>query len=315
MKKNAENTAVGVVKDVTNNSPKSRRAIKTTAVVLAAALLLASLGLNAYYLFFRTESYLQDPSEIYIMESGILRNNLEFAEGEELAVSYDFDNEEYPLLLEQYDIAEIAGEGSEFERACRLMHEFAPRLRHLSNYDNHVDMNAIALLDYSLDRPDHGINCRSKAQILNEMCLALGIYSRKVWINPYSAYDSDCHVVNEVWDTSLGKWVMLDITNDQYWIDENGTPLSLIEIRTKGAGQEFCTPIVPGEEHRSPEALRKAHADDFLYIMKNMVFFYWCDAQTVGETDTYYMLFPENTPTNHQPLISERCFVRSPVGA
>ena len=47
MKKNAENTAVGVVKDVTNNSPKSRRAIKITAVVLAAALLLACWGMNA----------------------------------------------------------------------------------------------------------------------------------------------------------------------------------------------------------------------------------------------------------------------------
>ena len=46
--------------------------------------------------------------------------------------------------------------------------------------------------------------------------LALGIYARKVWIMPNSGYDSDCHVVNEVWDSTLNKWVMLDITNNQY---------------------------------------------------------------------------------------------------
>lgn len=79
----------------------------------------------------------------------------------------------------------------------------------------------LALLAYSLDNNSHGINCRSKAQILNEMCLALGIYARKVWIMPSSMYDTDCHVVNEVWDTALQKWVMLDVTNNQYWVDEN----------------------------------------------------------------------------------------------
>ena len=109
------------------------------------------------------------------MEAGILRNNLEFADGEELTISYDFDNDDYDMLIEKYKIAEIAGEGSEFDRAVRLMDEFAPRLTHNSYYDNHIEMNALNLLQYSLNNKKQGINCRGKAQILNEMCLALDI--------------------------------------------------------------------------------------------------------------------------------------------
>lgn len=200
-----------------------------TAVISVIAA--ASIALNVYLLFSQSKSYLESPEQIYIMESGILKNCLEFAEGENIKFQYVFDNGEYSQLLSDYNISEIAGEGTEFEKVLNLMNEFAPRLHHESNYDNHIEMNAVSLLEYSLDNKNQGINCRNKAQILNEMCLALGIYSRKVWIMPNSGYDNDCHVVNEVWDSSLNKWVMLDITNNQYWVDENGTPLSVIEIR------------------------------------------------------------------------------------
>lgn len=71
------------------------------------------------------------------------------------------------------------------------------------NIDNSVEMTALSLLEYGLDQPERGINCRCKAQILNEMLLALGVYSRKVWIMPESIYDDECHVVNEVWDASI----------------------------------------------------------------------------------------------------------------
>ncbi len=284
-----------------------------TAIIILAVLLLLSIGLNVYLGFFGTVSYLQDTDEIYIMEAGILRNNLEYYEGSDYEFEYDFENPEYPELIEQYKIDEIAGDGSEFRKALNLMNEFAFRLRHKSDYDNSVEMNALALLEHSLDKSSNGINCRNKAQILNEMCLALGIYSRKVWILPNSGYDNDCHVVNEVWDSELGKWVMLDITNNQYWIDENGTPLSVTEIREKGAMNEFCTPVMPDDNTENPEKLKEKYTHEFLYIMKNMMYFYCCDVQTVGETKTMYMLFPKNLPSDYEYLISEESWEQSPV--
>ena len=282
-------------------------------IIILAVCLLASIGVNIFFVFWGFDSYLQDTEQIYIMEAGILRNNLEFAAGTPYEFTYDFDNEEYPLLIERYGIEAAAGDGTEFEKALRLMDAYAPRLYHQSDYDNHVEMNALSLLEYSLDKKHQGINCRNKAQILNEMCLALGIYSRKVWIMPNSGYDNDCHVVNEVWDTQRNKWIMLDITNNEYWVDENGTPLSVLEIRHKGAMREFCTPVCPGDSLKDLERLRENYIGDFLYIMKNMTYIQYCDVYTLGESDTTYLLFPENLDTDYELLISQEACEASPI--
>lgn len=286
---------------------------KGFAVFLVCILLLLSAcGNSAPALEY--QSYLQMPEQIYVMEAGILRNNLYFRGGQDREFIYDFEHEEYPILVQRFGIDETAGEGTEFERALRLMNEYAPRLTHKSDYNNHVEMNALSLLEYSLDNEAHGINCRSKAQILNEMCLALGIYSRKVWIMPYSGYDNDCHVVNEVWDTQLGKWVMLDITNNEYWVDGNGTPLSVLEIREKGAMQEFCTPVRVGDSLGDLESLKEKYIGDFLYIMKNMTYMQYCLHYSVGEDEVRCLLFPGNMNTEYQVmLISRDSCERSPL--
>lgn len=259
------------------------------------------------------ESYLQSTEQIYIMEAGILNRLSAFRDGEDHTFTYDFTNEEYPQLREQYGIAATAGEGSEFQRAMRLMHEYAPRLTHKSDYDNHVPMTALDLLAYALDNPQQGINCRAKAQILSEMCLSLGIYARKVWIQPLSPFDGDCHVVNEVWDTTLNKWIMLDVTNDQYWVDENGMPLSVLEIREKGASMAFCTPVCPGDSLDDLPALKEEHIDSFLYIMKNMAFTRYCSAFGPTEIRPVYTLLPEGLNIGYEPFISEEAVRRAPV--
>lgn len=292
---------------------RRRKQLRITGICLLILALLASVGLNVYLAFCGYDSYLQSPSQIYIMEAGVLRNNITFAAGEDHVFSYDLDNTAYSKLISLYRIDDIAGNGTEFERALRLMDEFSPRLHHESCYDNHVPMDALSLLEYSLDNKAQGINCRNKAQILNEMCLALGVYARKVWIMPYSGYDNDCHVVNEIWDTGLHKWVMLDITNDEYWVDETGMPLSVLEIREKGAMQKFCTPIKPGDSLEDLESVKERYLADFLYIMKNMVYMEYCDAYGIGESDTTYLLFPKNMDTTHEAIISRASCVAPPV--
>lgn len=292
-----------------------KKKIAIPVLTVLSLLLVASIGLNIYY-FIDTNSmlsYLQSEDQIYTMESGILKNNLEFKDGEDIDIEYDFENDEYPQLIETYKIDEIAGSGSEFERALNLMNEYAPRLTHLSNYDNHIEPNAISLLEYSLDNKKQGINCKAKAQILNEMCLALDIYSRKVWLMPNSEYDGDCHVVNEIWDSELNKWIMLDITNNEYWVDEKGTPLSILEIRSKGAMQEFCTPVHYGDSLENPEQLKNKYIGDFLYIMKNMNSIEYFDRYSVGENAVVYTLCPKNFETDNENFISKEACECSPV--
>ena len=171
----------------------------------------------------------------------------------------------------------------------------------------------MALLEYSLNNKNHGINCRSKAQILNEMCLSLGIYSRKVWICPNSIYDNDSHVVNEIYDTTLEKWIMLDITNNEYWVDENNVPLSVLEIRYKAAMNEFCTPVAAGDNLEDLEKLKEKHIGDFLYIIKNLTYMQYLPEYTANEDGDIYLLFPKNIDTKYELIISEDSVTRSPI--
>lgn len=79
-------------------------------IVLSVSLL-ASIGVNIYQAFWGWDSYLQSTDEIYIMETGIIYNNLEFTDGEEIAITYDFSNSDYAVLKEKYDLEKIAGNG------------------------------------------------------------------------------------------------------------------------------------------------------------------------------------------------------------
>ena len=172
---------------------------------------------------------------------GILVNYSDFQSGDIKDIVYDFSCPKYQELINRYHIDEIAGKGSDFVRAKRLLNYLAPRLTHESNYDNHIECNSLKLLEYSLNNPKQGINCLNKSKILTECCLALGIYARRVIILPYSPYDFDNHVVTEIFDRKMNKWIMLDPTTNGYFIDENKTPLSMLEIRNKFKDLVFTT--------------------------------------------------------------------------
>lgn len=214
---------------------------------------------------------LQVQQNLFDIYSGILFNNQEFADsGEKEKITYDFDCPEYKTLIEKYGIDKIAGEATAFERGVRLMHWMAPKLTHKPDYDSHIPVNALDLLDYSLEQPEHGINCLNKSKILAECCLAMGIYARRVSILPYSPYDGDNHVVTEIYDEAMGKWAMLDPTTDGYFVDGEGCPLSVLELRKKFACQDFATFVLCTEDQSDLRKLRDKHMEDNAYFCKNL---------------------------------------------
>lgn len=105
---------------------------------------------------------------------------------------------------------------------------------------------------YWLNDPPNGASFN-----LNEMCLALEIYSRKLCIIPLSTYDTECHAVNEIWDSDYRKWIVLDISNNLYWVDEKGIPLSMLEVRDKIINGELCIPVSPNDNLDNIEKTRK----------------------------------------------------------
>ena len=224
--------------------------------------------------------------------SGILFQHQDFERGEAEELVYEFDCPAFEELRTKYPLAKIAGKGSDFIRAKRLLHYLAPRLTHASWYDNHVECNALKLLEYSLDNPEHGINCLNKSKILVECCLALGIFARRVVIMPFSPYDFDNHVVAEIYDRALEKWIMLDPTTDGYFIDEQKTPLSLLEIRSRFAAAEFVTYVSARDSLKDIEKLRDKYTFENMYICKNLFYFKVEKYATFGEKKEYLHFVP-----------------------
>lgn len=289
------------------------------AILIISCLFLVCIGYIIYSEFFEGSSivsFVQNKEEVYNMECGIIKNCEKFRITENTMITYKFNEDNYSVLREKYDIEKIAGDGTEFEKALNLMNTFSQRLAHNSSFTEYnKEMNAVELLDYALDKPQNGIFCRAKAQIFNEIFLALNIYSRKLWINPLSVYDSECHVVNEIWDNVYNKWIMLDTTNNLYWVDENGLPLSALEVREKFAKQDFVTPIKPGDNLSDLNKLHDKYESFILYTAKNMVWFRYFMEYGEGEADVIYALLPENMEPWDDCLISESTIRQPPVGA
>ncbi len=230
-------------------------------------------------------------NEMLGVYSGILFNNQKFENGNNLRINYDFDCKEYNELKEKYDLKKIAGDGSELSKSINLLHFLSPRLAHSPFYDNHIKCNALDLLDYSLNNKEHGINCLNKSKILEECCLALGIYARRVTIMPYSPFDLDNHVVVEVYDN---KWVMLDPSTDGICVDENRNLLSLFEIREKLANNEFVTYAKSNDELDDLKKLREKYIDMTTYICKNSFYFVVDEDSTFGYTNKTLVFAPVN---------------------
>ncbi len=93
-------------------------------------------------------------------------------------------------------------------------------------------MDAIDLYNY-YKTTGKGVNCRQLAISLCEMYLSMGIPARYVTCMPADSLDYECHVINTVWSEQLQKWLYIDPTMDAWVTDENGTLLSIAEVRER----------------------------------------------------------------------------------
>lgn len=205
---------------------------------------------NFFLEVFMTNAELKEYwEELLTIYKGIIFNNCDFEKGINEKITYNFACPQLSVLKEKYKLEKIAKQGSDFKKTTNLLSFFAPRITHKSDFQNNIDCNAIDLLKYCLDMPENGINCLNKSKILQECCLSLGIYARRIWLMPYSPYDPDNHVVVEIYDFDLNKWIMLDMTSNGYFVNSDGLPLSVLEIRHNFATNAFCEFIKTSTTH------------------------------------------------------------------
>ena len=211
---------------------------------------------------------------------GILFNSLILEKGQKIVCSYDFANPKYEELKALYPIVKIAGNGGDFERAFRICKWLASNLSHQGDFSltNNIEFNSISLLGYALGNSKCGINCVGKAKILVECCLALGIFARRIGLYPNSPFDTDNHVVAEIYDRKREKWIMLDPTSGGYFTDGE-IPLSCLEMRENFALNAGGTIVLPRQRSISLEKLIEKNMNWNFYYAKNC---YYMTVETVS---------------------------------
>lgn len=132
-------------------------------------------------------------------------------------------------LREEFKLDSVAGAGDEISKIKNLLHWVHEIVPHDGNSRNPEVKNTIAMVELC-KKENRGVNCRMMAQMLTEVYLAMGFKARFVTCMPKD-YVSDCHVITTVYSNTLDKWLWVDPTFDAYVMDENGTMLSIAEVR------------------------------------------------------------------------------------
>lgn len=169
---------------------------------------------------------------------------------------------EYFQLDTLYDPA-----SSTWEKAIAIGSFVASNIPHDNQKEWPEHVNAIGLWEYTKNVAP-AFNCRLHSILTFELLLASGIDAKYVTCMPQDKNNNDCHVVNEVWLPELGKWAMLDTDmGGRYTTDENGTPMSLKEMREH---------YISGEKmFFHPEFSNEGQDDDwyYSYMAKNTYWF------------------------------------------
>ena len=163
----------------------------------------------------------------------------------------------------------FAANAPTWDKALAVARFVATNIPHNNQRIQPEQRNAIALWEYTKN-VEPAFNCRLHSIMLYELLSSIGLEARYITCLPMDSNDTDCHVVNHVWLPELGKWAMLDSDmGGNYATDENGTPLSLPEIRERYIGEKpvWYHPGFCSDGDRNPEAFH------YGYMAKNVYWF------------------------------------------
>lgn len=163
------------------------------------------------------------------------RSNAYKVEAENVIPKFEYQPKEHPNLKyvrDYFQLDTIPGKDNELEHIKNLLHFVHDNIRHDGSRMTYCEFDAIDLYNYH-KTTGNGVNCRMLALTLCDLYLAMGYKARVVTCLPADPHDPDCHVINSVWSKTLQKWLYVDPTMDAWVMDENGTMLSIAEVRER----------------------------------------------------------------------------------
>lgn len=179
------------------------------------------------------------------------------------------DEPDLKRVRDYFRLDSVAVAGDELATIKRILTYIHNKIRHDGQNGNPTGgYNSINFAEACKDG-SWGLNCRGLATVLNECYLSMGIPSRVITCMP-KTYINDCHVINAVYSSTLGKWLWIDPTNNAWVTDDQGNLLSIQEVRARlRSGQ----PVRVNEEANWNNE-RKTTTEAYLYeyMAKNLFY-------------------------------------------
>ena len=174
------------------------------------------------------------------------------------------------MVRDYFKLDSVAGQGDELSKIINLLHFAHNNIRHDGNNRATAEIDAIDIYNYH-KTTGKGVNCRQLAISLCEMYLSMGIPARYVTCMPADSLDFECHVINAVWSSQLQKWLYIDPTNDAWVTDENGTMLSIAEVRERLINDQPLVLCETANWNHQEQQTKEKYLDN--YMSKNLYYF------------------------------------------
>ncbi len=174
------------------------------------------------------------------------------------------------MVRDYFKLDSVAGQGDELSKIINLLHFVHDNIRHDGGNQAFAELDAIDLYNY-YKTTGKGVNCRQLAISLCEMYLSMGIPARYVTCMPADSLDYECHVINTVWSEQLQKWLYIDPTMDAWVTDENGTMLSIAEVRQRLINDQPLVLCETANWNHESQQTKEYYLET--YMAKNLYYF------------------------------------------
>ena len=174
------------------------------------------------------------------------------------------------MVRDYFKLDSVVGQGDELSKIINLLHFAHDNIRHDGGNRAFAELDAIDLYNY-YKTTGKGVNCRQLAISLCEMYLSMGIPARYVTCMPADSLDYECHVINTVWSEQLQKWLYIDPTMDAWVTDENGTMLSIAEVRQRLINDQPLALCETANWNHESQQTKEYYLET--YMAKNLYYF------------------------------------------
>lgn len=136
---------------------------------------------------------------------------------------------EYSELMAKYGLITVAGYGSDSEKIRNVLNWLTANTYYCGVGANITPDDSLKILKASYQRDfRHAINCRQRAILFADICIALGIKAYPIMLLSKSSWF--CHFIVHVFISELDKWVAYDPSFGVRFLYEKA-PINVFELR------------------------------------------------------------------------------------